>query len=525
MSRTLAGIDWRQWRVLVPALLKHDLRGANTSLGFATRTPHGGLRTVLLTYGLLGGGLSSAMWWSADSFVAASLQYSYVTLIAASAVVLDFAVLVLSPDDLERVAHLPVSERTYIAAKLSAVTAYTMLMVGALTALPTLVWLTRDGIGQALLAAALSALAAAGAVGWSITGYLAVLRWASPMQLRRLLTIVQLLLIFVVYASFLLVPLAFAGRMTTLLAREDISPWIWLVPGTWFAAWLDPAGAARLDAPASIRLVSAFVVLSVPIVVTRLLALDVSPRLVRPAGRTGDGPHGLRMLRGAWRRDEGRAVALLVGAQFRHDWRFRLAVLSILPLTLVYFLAGSIGEEAGAHRSILYYAPLGFPSILYQALVRSESFRAAWIYHATPADPVRLLAALSRLVQVGFLAPYLLFLGCLLLPSTGDPLLLVWRLLIIALAGRLMLSVQIAIAPRLPFSEPPGAVQRSGQLTLTVALVTFVAVLAMTVLEWTASDWHVALAAIALLAAVDRLVSVWGRRRTEARRHLVEFAA
>jgi hypothetical protein len=157
---------------------------------------------------------------------------------------------------------------------------------------------------------------------------------------------------------------------------------------------------------------------------------------------------------------EGRAVSLLVRAQFRFDQRFRLAVLGIAPLTLVYLLAGVImdaerrGTSPLGRPRLYHFAIMLFPVMLQQSLIRSDAYGAAWVYRATPTSAVRLLLSLKNLVFASFVLPYVFVVGMAAWALSGSGRSLALGLATTALASHAFLLGALCMEPRLPFSIP-----------------------------------------------------------------------
>jgi hypothetical protein len=171
-------------------------------------------------------------------------------------------------------------------------------------------------------------------------------------------------------------------------------------------------------------------------------------------------------------RDEARAVALLVRAQFRFDQRFRMGVLGILPLTIFYLL---IGMRSGALQDPfvpgaqsggpgVFMAVVFIPMTLHAALSVSESWRAAWIFFATPVSHARIVVAAKNFVAVYFLGAYVVVLTAI----WGFFFERVWHAAIHALmAGmlaHLLLQLNVIVKPALPFAAEPRKAERSANL-------------------------------------------------------------
>ena len=107
------------------------------------------------------------------------------------------------------------------------------------------------------------------------------------------------------------------------------------------------------------------------------LSLDYSQRLgemqaatahARPAGHP-------RSTAGVWfRAGESRAVALLVRSQFRNDQKFRMGVLAVLPMTLVYLLMGlrdgPLRDPFVAHQGSRGFLPVMMAVVMFPSLLK-----------------------------------------------------------------------------------------------------------------------------------------------------------
>ena len=174
------------------------------------------------------------------------------------------------------------------------------------------------------------------------------------------------------------------------------------------------------------------------------------------------------------------AVGLLASAQFRTNQKFRLGVLGILPLTVIYLLAG-FSEREGPDTMqreplLVYYAVLFFPVMLRQFLVHSESWRASWIFYVAPMPFDEIVVALKNTVVSRFLVPYLLLVMLLLgWVYPRPPLELLMHGLVIGLLSHALLTADLLVNPSLPFSQPTRQGTRS--LALLAAHVPTMAVI------------------------------------------------
>ena len=242
----------------------------------------------------------------------------------------------------------------------------------------------------------------------------------------------------------------------------------------------------------------------------RLIRIDSARRIgeMNAAAEPGRKRRSLRLP--GFRRGAARAVALLVRAQFRFDNRFRMAILSILPLTGFYLLLGSnngalqdpFSGPLHASGPGVFFAIVFIPLTLHGALSISESWRAAWIFFATPASHARIVIAAKNFVTVYFLGSYLLVL-------TGfwsyffDRL---WHAAVHALfAGLLahvLLQLTVIARPVLPFAAEPRKAQRSFNTFGVILVGSFAAGIVPFVLPLVYQQVFVTIGALIFMLAV-----------------------
>ena len=202
--------------------------------------------------------------------------------------------------------------------------------------------------------------------------------------------------------------------------------------------------------------------------------------------------------------------ATLIRSQFRHDMRFRMGVLGILPLFVIY-LVMALREPGTADPFVpdarvfplflINFALLLAPVTLLELLYASDSNRAGWIFFAMPTDRARLAGDARHCVTLFFLAPFLvLALICLAWMFVA-----VWHALVhVVLLGCLgVLAMQASqfLDPRLPFSLPVSRRQRGWLVFLrTIGLAVFASALGPYVqFAYARPGWTVTTFAVAVL--------------------------
>jgi hypothetical protein len=470
---TALGIDAAQWRALTRTYMTLDFRSAGGAMRHG-RKERGGASPLsgLLFVSAIGSVAFAVIAWSTpDLLMSASMLTTYGATTTMMLLLVDFTAVVVSPDDYGVLGHRPVGSRTYFAARLAAIAVYVGAISLAIALLPAIVYAVKAGPfagPAALLAVLLCDLCTAVLV---VTGYVALLQWVHPSRLRRAMSYLQLVAAMTFYAVYYLATSAFRNAFLERIGFAG-APWLWAVPSTWFAALVAAAaGQATAATWAAAGAAMAVCVICVPLAAGRL-SLDYARRIGEltavgePAGRRRE----LRLP--GFRSGEARAVALLVRAQFRFDQRFRMGVLGILPMTGFYLLIGlnqgALEDPflASTHQSSpgVFFAVVFIPMTLHAALTVSESWRAAWIFFASPASQARIVVAAKNFVSIYFLGTYLIVLAAFWSYFFDR----VWHAAVHALfAGllaHLLLQLTVIVKPALPFAAEPRKAERSAAM-------------------------------------------------------------
>jgi hypothetical protein len=484
--KSVASIDVVQWRALVHMALRNDLRASGRAFDVSGRARgSSAVLGTLLTLVAMGGGAAMFLALSRDLFLGATMCLFLLAFVIGSSLLLEYQSVVLSPTDHRQLSFQPVTSRTFLAARLTSVLIHVLAMTAAFCLAPILTLLFVSHGGPFVAAVTLGvAIVEALVVTLVVIGlYVVVLAYVPAARLTRALSYVQFAFSFLIYGSYMIVPKLFMHSTVaeTTLGREA---WVLLNPSAWFASWILLASGERTTFMAMAAALSLVGVAGSLALVGGRLSLDYAERLTdadtTPAA--AGGANAGRPLAAGWlfANGEARAVAVLVRAQFRYDTRFRLTVLSIVPLTLVYmfsgFNEGGLDPFAGRRQgqTLVYMAVMMFPPMLRAALTQSEAYRAAWIFHGTPADRRALVLALRNFVAAVFLLPYLGFVGALYIAVIGRPLMVALHIALLGLFSHLLLVIDLMLNPDVPFARPPTRGGRTGAMFLSIMVAVFV---------------------------------------------------
>jgi ABC-2 type transport system permease protein len=459
------GVDFVQWKALTIAALKLDFRLSAVGRSQFRRNVGtiAGLIGQFIFYTFVGAFLAFLAWFSNSLFLVGTIAVSYTMFIVGTAVLLDHNSALASPVDYPVLGFRPIASRTYFAVRLTNVLVYTLTITSVAAWLPVTAMFVRHGpaVGGATAAALLgSSLATAFSM---LLAYAWMLKLVGADALKRALSYVQLVMSFLVYGGYFLVARVAARSVVSALSLTK-TPLLLLYPATWFASYLEIASGQT--GPLELIPAAASIVLLAGLAagLGGRLSLDYSERLgqLTTAAAPQRGTRSSERTARWFVTGEARAVALLVRRQFANDQRFRMGVLGILPMTVIYLL---IGLRDGTVHDPFLPAPRGgpspvtmvlimMPSLLKLHLTRSEGFRASWVFFASPADRVKIVRASKDVLVAFFLVPYLVVLALVYTYMVGNLWHVAVHLALQGLLGYLVLQVAMLIDPALPFSRP-----------------------------------------------------------------------
>lgn len=537
----LLDVDARQFRAMLAVSLRVDFRTGLFDTGSVKKKRRrlSGLWKILLFYGFLGVILSFTIIESANLFFTAGVMMTITMFAVAMSVLVEFQSVVVSPDDYHLLAHRPITSQTFFVARIANIFVYIGVMTLAIGLVPAIVYSVIDGFKPLLgLSALLGMFGAAILVTMFIVFlYVNLMRVAHPGKLRRFFSYMQLLLSFIVYGSGMIFStLLNTGVLDDITLKHEA--WMLLLPPTWFAslpllvdgitdAHTIPSILLGLCITAML-LVYAYGKLSFEYaaILSRQSETSEKVKRARPSRATA-----LPM----FRHGEGRAAALLIRNQFKYEHKFRMSILAIIPLTVLYLLAGLIGgggladpfvdpARHVAKANLLYFAMAFFPVLLMASMTRSDQYRASWIFHATPMDKGKLVLAVKDVLVVFFVFPYVLSLGIIFgffFESFRNVLIHIFML---GILSHLILQLLVLLNPWLPFSRPVRKGERTagvfaGIITAAIGMTVVINILARLIYP---SALATALALV-VLAVLTILFERYAAQRVRKKATLLEF--
>jgi ABC-2 type transport system permease protein len=532
---TRAGVDYDQWKAVSRTLLRSDFRPPGQHTGHYSLRTVGGAALMVITYGLLGLGAAVVVAINRDVLLTGIVTLCYVAVLVTTSLMAQHGSAIASTTDYAILAPQPVSSRTFLAIRLTNVLFHTALLTTLMAYPPILAYILAHGISARRgVAAAAAIYGFALAMTFALVGfYGTLLRVFGAARLQKAVGYAQMLIGILVYGGVVLL-MQFVGTRLLAATAMPREPWLLLVPPAWFASYIEIA-VGEVDWDVWIRAAFSLVALGALMATLRgPLGTAYAERLGELTASTGTVAAPTRQRHGPlFRRNEPRAVALLVRAQFRHDLRVRLGVLAIVPLTILYMFMGlregSSGDpfsaSGGQAVDLVALAVLFFPTLIVQQFSGSDAYHAAWVYFATPANRPAIVAALKNVIVTFFFLPYVGFLALLFIWRFGHVGHALVHAGFLGLIGYLALQAGAWIEPRLPFALPPKkAVNNAAMIAWMIVAVVGGHLLLFFVIDVVyASWWRVAAGALALVG-LSALLDIAIRARALRKYESLEFS-
>jgi ABC-2 type transport system permease protein len=513
------GIDGRQFGWLFSWFVKLSFRSGKT--GKAGRSNFGMLLGI---YGFISLVMGIRIMACPDPFTAFMFILTYSTVMVLFSIIMEFGSIVISPDDYLILGHLPVSEKTFWAAKLANLGYFVFLVSLVMNSISTVLLAYKFSLAALPLFFLVSVLANLFAALLIVSLYGLAIRYLPLERVRDILVYIQLGL------NFLII---FGNQNLTSLAMDNLSrrsledyTWIKFLPSAWFAEMnLLILGKFRVD-----RLLLAMIPLFLGIFLLRWtigrfsLSYAAYLQSIRESSRTFEKRPLVERLWSVFRQDpQEAAVSGLVLRYLARDREIRLRIIPLFGVLLAngfFFFSQAPGDHFGAPGhgwgSLLPVFILGWMLFMFLpsvglGLTISEDWRASWVFWSAPLRGRTIVRGVRRALTTVIYMP--LFLLFVLIFSFRFPLAdVVWYVLPFIPAGMAYVTIANIFFAVPPLSQEKQTGRTTGFTLLWLFLGAIGAVL-IGVLEWLC--FRNLLIRIVLLAGLAAIL--WGSLRLEER--------
>ena len=417
LARTLEryDIDTRQLKTLVGVYLKQDLRGGKAFMQFGAREYARSNLALLAIVGmyLFFGFILGTMVFTGelDVFHYSIFVLTFTLFIVALAIVSESGNVIFNETEADVLGHLPLSPRTYFAAKVLNLFLFTLLLAASANLFPAIMGIWAIGSNSLfVLAHAISAsLVALFATAIVVTSYGLLMRYVSKERFDNIVTYSQVMLVLFFMFGFQILPRVFGSDSITF--AQGFHWYYLLYPPAWFS------GTTLLlignFAPSSIilALLAILSLIALGAVALRKVASGYTSFVSQLAYREGEAKSERKQVakqsakppfaRGLLQTFKAiflstpaeRAVFELVSIYLRRNREIKVRLYPSLAYFIFFPLLAIFTEglpDPFDNRSFSGYSLMGAVMICFvsltaiEGLVFSEHFPAAYIYRVAP---------------------------------------------------------------------------------------------------------------------------------------------
>lgn len=424
MSKSLQKIDRGQVRAMISVSLKNDWRGSSNPMtgGSSRKSKFPGIMIILIMNVIMSIFLGAIFIPVSDLFTGMVLAATGAMILVAVQVLLEFGNVIISPDDYHVIGPHPVSSRTFYTAKMVHLLIYVTVLSATVSIAPAIFAAFNAGTVWAAPVVLLHFWVISVFATFLVMNlYTLILKKVDRRRLERVLGYVHMGL----NIGFYLGINVLTRVMKNVLIGFDIDtmPWMKALPAYWFAGWVR-LGFSGWDWEIFLIALSGLAILiGMGRMAFSYLSLSYAESLTRTAWtRTSKArptiPPLLRKLWYGLSNYEDRALLTLVRANFKHDTQFRLGILAFIPLLLIYMIYGFVTAGSNVRNPLapepetqvitnilLGLAVVILPHMILSIMQTSKSWRAAWVFYATPLDRVKLIQAMDRIIMALIVLP------------------------------------------------------------------------------------------------------------------------
>jgi hypothetical protein len=430
-SQKTQKLNKHQFWVLFKTGLKLDWRGAsNPFVGYGSGKQNKNVPGMLVVLGLTG--LMSLFMGLVflqvpDFFSGLVISASGIMFLIGLQILMDFGNIVIAPDDYNIIAPKPVNSKTFYYSKLCHLAAYITMLSLTASIIPAIFAYVRFGVWWHVIVLIfdfwLSVLFMSILM---MIAYSLVLKSVDRRRLERMLGYMQTVMVLFVTLSWVMLMTNMSGDDE--FAHLDVMGFILgnikYFPAYWFAAPV----IMLVEGWSMSNFLWSLPGYGILLVLTPIALSYLSISYAESIGRAEWTKSRTeikveRKSQSSWLNkiltQEDKAILALTQANFKHDIKFRLGILSAIWIPIMYLLLGLVlfggGEMSDLFAlekskanllHLLFAMAMGFlPFLIGSAMVGSKDWQASWVYFSIPVDRMKLVNAVSHLVMIVSIIP------------------------------------------------------------------------------------------------------------------------
>ncbi len=436
-------LDKHQLKILFRTGMKLEWRGANNPFvgygtGKSSKTP--GMLMILGIMLIASVFLGAVMYINRDYFTGLTIIGMGAIGFVALQILIDFGSIIISPQDFDVLAPHPVNSKTYFTAKLMHLLAYTSIFTFTLAVFPMVAAAIKHQTWWAAPVVLLHFWICIILTSFAMMNlYTIVLKFVDKRRLERLMGYLQVVMIIGLTSAWVLFSMSIVPedhlKVQPILTQAKLA--LEFLPSYWLAGpfmlivqgWNVKVALLSLTGYGLLLLLGRMAISYLSITYAETISKAGWNREIIPRKKESRITNKILELLG---NHEDVAIWQLMKAEYKNDIKFRLAILTAFWLPIVYIglsLLISEGDpinpfavisDGDPMMTLLLGMGMGFlPATLCSAMLSSKSWRASWVFFATPVDREKLVNAVSRIVSLILCIPlglvllicYIYFLG------------------------------------------------------------------------------------------------------------------
>jgi len=487
MQNSKQKLDHHQLRTLLKTTLKLGWRGGThpfSAMSTKKKSKFPGLLIILLFNFFFSILISVLIYKIPDFFTGLVVTSLLPFVLVAIQVLLEFTSIIVSPDDYDIIMPHPVSSKTYYVSKLLYLLTHVSILTASFTILPAIFASIAHKTPLAGLAVILHY--------WIVNVFAAVfvmnvftlaLKTIERRKVENFMAYVQFGLMLMFYFGMNVMP----RMMESIIAKIDLGtmPWLKAMPTYWFGCWVKLLTDGWDTATFGYAMLGVVLLLILGRFAVSYLSLSYSESLSRAiVNKKEKRRKELKpIVKKFWLKIttyESRAIFRLIVSQFKNDMTFRLSMFGLFPMFFLialvavregYIMKDPFIDIASANHmlSFLIALPISMlPYLIHYNVQYSKSWRASWVYYATPVDRLKLILAAKHLMIIMFFIPIGVILSVVISILLGNILHGILHALFLISICLLGLTIVNCISSRMPFSFEKSEGTRASDMIIII---------------------------------------------------------
>jgi hypothetical protein len=384
----------------------------------------------LVFYFVMGIMFGAVIGAKANTFISMFLCFSALILISASGMMAEFSTLLFDTRDNTIIIPRPVSERTYLLAKILHIANFIILQTLSFSIVPIIVTIIKFNILSGLMFFLNTLLCSIFTIFLTQILYLGLMKFTSGERFKDIVSYFQIVMAIIFMGGYQLIP-ELLEYLESLQIQTNVW-WMQLIPSTWMAGSMEGIASLTFTKWNSISLILSVLMPALGLwIVVKYLAPGYIHKLA--ILEQGDIISVKKISKGTkfelskffarfvtYNTAENIAMSIIWKITSR-DRTFKTSMypfigwIFVMIFIFVFRRAGSLEDIASSQKYLyILYIPFFFLYSIYLNIKYSNNFKAAWIYAISPiTHPGEIISGAVKAILIKLYLPVYLACGCI----------------------------------------------------------------------------------------------------------------